>query len=254
MKQAIDQVIPVSVKRRDPGPTLRRPDPCFFLPTELHRGSRFHPRLQPPLARPAASRRAWNERGRCVRDVQTNQNSEDVIDVLYVQRVTQLEDERETQPADGDADQPVDRYLPDDLRRTIAEPGPSPHILRDPAADLLLTLFLAMLLNCRRRYEVKFKPRAGDKTVPVRKVMAQHIGHLITVRGIVTRVTDVKPQATTITYTCDQCGCEAYQEVKGRNFMPQVECMSRECRIANTKGRLLMQTRGSKFEKFQELR
>ena len=84
--------------------------------------------------------------------------------------------------------------------------------------------------------------------------MAQHVGHLITVRGIVTRVTDVKPQATTITYTCDQCGCEAYQEVKGRNFMPQNECLSRECRIANTKGRLLMQTRGSKFEKFQELR
>jgi len=36
--------------------------------------------------------------------------------------------------------------------------------------------------------------------------------------------------------------------------MPQGECQSRECRIANTKGRLMMQTRGSKFEKFQEMR
>jgi len=148
----------------------------------------------------------------------TLHQSEDVIDVLYVQRVTQLEDEREE--GEG-ADQPVDRYLPDDLRR---------------------------------RYEVRFSPRSDAKPLPIRKVLANCIGGLVTVRGIVTRVTDVKPQATTITYTCDQCGCEAYQEVKSRNFMPQTECSSRECQIATTKGRLLMQTRGSKFEKFQELR
>lgn len=42
---------------------------------------------------------------------------------------------------------------------------------------------------------------------------ADSIGQLVTVRGIVTRATEVKPMMAVATYTCDQCGAETYQPV-----------------------------------------
>ena len=50
----------------------------------------------------------------------------------------------------------------------------------------------------------------------VRNVMASSIGKLVTVRGIVTRVTEVKPVMVVATYTCDQCGSESYQPVSSQ--------------------------------------
>ena len=47
----------------------------------------------------------------------------------------------------------------------------------------------------------------------MRNVKADNIGKLVTVRGIVTRATEVKPVMTVATYTCDQCGAESYQPV-----------------------------------------
>lgn len=49
----------------------------------------------------------------------------------------------------------------------------------------------------------------------VRKVLASSIGHLIQVRGVVSRTTEVKPLLRVATYTCDRCGAETYQ-VKAR--------------------------------------
>ena len=48
----------------------------------------------------------------------------------------------------------------------------------------------------------------------MRKVKADNIGKLVTVRGIVTRATEVKPLMSVATYTCDQCGSESYQPVR----------------------------------------
>ena len=48
----------------------------------------------------------------------------------------------------------------------------------------------------------------------MRKVKAGNIGKLVTVRGIVTRATDIKPLMSVATYTCDQCGSESYQPVR----------------------------------------
>ena len=36
------------------------------------------------------------------------------------------------------------------------------------------------------------------------------MGGLITVKGIVVRATEVKPELVVATYTCDVCGCENY--------------------------------------------
>lgn len=112
---------------------------------------------------------------------------------------------------------------------------------------------------------------------------AESIGKLVSVRGIVTRATEVKPMMAVATYTCDQCGAETYQpvrlflfilihfefdadvyqealmrhfipQIQSPSFMPLIMCPSQECVTNKSGGRLYLQTRGSKFVKFQELR
>ena len=105
-----------------------------------------------------------------------------------------------------------------------------------------------------RRYEVYFKSQNNDKIVPIRDVKAAHVGKLVNVRGIVTRATEVKPMMQVATYTCDQCGAETFQPVASTSFMPVINCPGEECRVNRSGGRLTLQTRGSKFVKFQELK
>uniref|UniRef100_A0AAQ5XWZ1 DNA replication licensing factor MCM7 n=1 Tax=Amphiprion ocellaris TaxID=80972 RepID=A0AAQ5XWZ1_AMPOC len=105
-----------------------------------------------------------------------------------------------------------------------------------------------------RRFELYFKPPSTSKPKVVRDIRAESIGHLVTVRGIVTRATEVKPMMAVATYTCDQCGAETYQPIQSPSFMPLIMCPSQECVTNKSGGRLYLQTRGSKFVKFQELR
>ncbi|XP_015195785.2 DNA replication licensing factor MCM7 isoform X1 [Lepisosteus oculatus] len=105
-----------------------------------------------------------------------------------------------------------------------------------------------------RRFEVYFKPPSTMKPRGVRDVKADSIGKLVTVRGIVTRTTEVKPMMVVATYTCDQCGAETYQPIQSSSFMPIIMCPSQDCVTNKSGGRLYLQTRGSKFIKFQELR
>ncbi|CAL8094133.1 unnamed protein product [Calicophoron daubneyi] len=107
-----------------------------------------------------------------------------------------------------------------------------------------------------RRFEVYFSGRSDRKPMSVRSVLAASIGHLIQVRGIVTRATEVKPLITIATYTCNRCGAETYQEITNPTFMPLTLCGTAACKNAGPGGggRLHLQTRGSKFLKFQEIR
>lgn len=88
----------------------------------------------------------------------------------------------------------------------------------------------------------------------LRTVRSNHIGQLVTIRAMVARCSDVKPLAKVVTYTCEECGYETYQEVTGRTFMPIDKCKSPVCAQYNSNSKLLMQSRGSKFSKFQELK
>ena len=72
--------------------------------------------------------------------------------------------------------------------------------------------------------------------------------------GIITRATEVKPMMQVATYTCDQCGAETYQTITSTAFMPLLMCPAEDCRVNKSGGRLHLQTRGSKFVKFQELK
>ncbi|KAL4783988.1 MCM2/3/5 family-domain-containing protein [Aspergillus varians] len=112
-----------------------------------------------------------------------------------------------------------------------------------------------------RRYLLHFKPLTpsgsstdASKALAVRNVRAEHLGSLITVRGITTRVSDVKPAVQINAYTCDRCGSEVFQPVTTKQFLPMTECESPECRENNTKGQLFLSTRASKFIPFQEVK
>ncbi|KAL6450565.1 LOW QUALITY PROTEIN: MCM7 DNA replication licensing factor MCM7 [Candida maltosa Xu316] len=111
-----------------------------------------------------------------------------------------------------------------------------------------------------RRYCLYFAPLTGDdgddstKALSVRQTKGKFVGHYITVRGIVTRVSDVKPSALVIAYTCDKCGYEIFQEVNSKTFTPLTECNSPSCVNDNNKGQLFMSTRASKFSAFQEVK
>ncbi|KAJ2519277.1 DNA replication licensing factor MCM7 [Coemansia sp. RSA 1939] len=105
-----------------------------------------------------------------------------------------------------------------------------------------------------RRYTVKFIARAAQKAQAVREVGASQIGRLVTVRGIVTRVSEVRPAMVVAAYLCDACGSEVFQEVKTRQFMPLSQCQSARCVGNRSRGKLHKQTRGSRFVRFQEVK
>lgn len=65
-------------------------------------------------------------------------------------------------------------------------------------------------------------------------------------------MTEVKPLLMVVTYTCENCGHEIYQEVTSRTFNPLVTCPSPQCKLNSSPGKLQMQSRGSKFLKYQE--
>ncbi|KAK4192780.1 DNA replication licensing factor mcm7 [Podospora australis] len=110
-----------------------------------------------------------------------------------------------------------------------------------------------------RRYTLVFKPRTSltnqdTKALSVRQVRGDHLGHLITIRGIATRVSDVKPVVQVSAYTCDRCGCEIFQPVTDKQFGPLTACPSQDCKDNQAKGQLYPSSRASKFLPFQEVK
>ncbi|AFN83691.1 DNA replication licensing factor Mcm7 [Encephalitozoon romaleae SJ-2008] len=102
-----------------------------------------------------------------------------------------------------------------------------------------------------RRYSLVLKPRRNTKVYSVRELRSMHIGSLVRVSGIVTKVSQVKPSIKVATYICENCGAETYQQVDGDVFDLLEECGSEKCRIRNVRGTLILVTRGSKFIKHQ---
>lgn len=105
-----------------------------------------------------------------------------------------------------------------------------------------------------RRFEVQIIPSHMESPRNLREVQASEIGHVLKLKGMVVRVTDVKPCITLSTYACEVCGSEIFQSVSGTQYMPYDQCPSQRCKDNKSKGRLIMLNRGSVFVKYQELR
>ncbi|PSR77613.1 hypothetical protein PHLCEN_2v7803 [Hermanssonia centrifuga] len=88
-----------------------------------------------------------------------------------------------------------------------------------------------------------------------RNVKGADLGKLITVRGIVTRVSEVKPLLLVNAYTCDVCGSETFQDISHKQFTPIADCQNEnECKKNGIRGSLHMQTRACRFSPFQEVK
>lgn len=161
---------------------------------------------------------------------------DDVLDVILHQR--RLRNTRLQQESNEEFNQ---------LREGFTQPEDGGDV-ENPADP---NLFPAKLT---RRYCLYFVPLSNSKSLSVRQTKGKYVGHYITVRGIVTRVSDVKPSALVIAYTCDKCGYEIFQEVNSKVFTPLTECSSPSCVNDNNKGQLFMSTRASKFSAFQEVK
>jgi DNA replication licensing factor MCM7 len=81
------------------------------------------------------------------------------------------------------------------------------------------------------------------KLLPLRTVNSDFIGALVSVRGIVTRTSDIKPCMTCCSYICDVCGFELYQTIPGKTFLPLIECPGSICQRNQTRGKLFVQVR-----------
>ena len=89
----------------------------------------------------------------------------------------------------------------------------------------------------------------------VRDVKGADLGRLITVRGIVTRVSEVKPLLRVNAYTCDSCGSETFQDITKKDFQPIFDCQNEDsCKKNGIRGTLHMQTRACRFSPFQEVK
>ncbi|KAK8693776.1 hypothetical protein V6N13_071345 [Hibiscus sabdariffa] len=109
-----------------------------------------------------------------------------------------------------------------------------------------------MPLEIKRYFEVYIRAPSKGRPFTIREVKASYIGQLVRISGIVTRCSDVKPLMQVVVYTCEECGCEIYQDVTARVFMLLYQCPSIRCSTNKTKGNLIHQLRASKFLKFQE--
>ncbi|ODQ66728.1 MCM-domain-containing protein [Nadsonia fulvescens var. elongata DSM 6958] len=171
---------------------------------------------------------------------------DDVIDVIVHQR--RQRNERAQQDLDT-------------AQNNMAGAGPNGVVDVAAANTVLNDKNNAFPAQLTRRYCIYFKPlnadpdfRGKNKALAVRDMRGSLLGNLVTLRGIVTRVSDVKPMVQVNAYTCDKCGSEIFQEVSSKQFMPLIECVSPECSFNNSKGKLYMSTRASKFVPFQDVK
>lgn len=103
-----------------------------------------------------------------------------------------------------------------------------------------------------RNYDVYFIPTGGS--ISLKELKSCYIGKLVKIRGIITKVTEVKPSAKVLTYVCESCGSEIYQQIFNDAFDLLEDCPSEKCKIKNTKGVLHLQTRGCKFTRYQGIK
>lgn len=102
--------------------------------------------------------------------------------------------------------------------------------------------------------EITFKALSTQEPMSISEIKSASIGKLVSLRAIVLLCGKVEPLIEVATYTCDLCGAHVYQLVKEASYMPIFYCRSNECvSPEKVKGRLYLQTRGSKFVKHQVL-
>jgi DNA replication licensing factor MCM7 len=168
---------------------------------------------------------------------ENNMNREDCMDILVRQRKEMLAQNSAATAAAANADGGI---------------ANDPEAHNNTNAIATADTFPSDLM---RRYELRIVPRTRVNSVySLRMIRSNSIGKLVTIKGMITRCSDVKPHCEVCTYACDRCGFEIYQEIKGKSFNPMRFCLAPGCTGTAAEETLYPQTRGSKFTKFQEIK
>lgn len=131
------------------------------------------------------------------------------------------------------------------------------HELKKQNNDFNIDIDSPFPAQLSRRYELYIIPPNFNDPIHIKKmrdIKSQYVGHLVSVRGVVTRVTDVQPLVQVVTYICQVCGYESYQTINDKTFQPLTVCPSPACKQNESIGKLHQQTRGSKFVRYQIVR
>eukprot|EP00172_Hildenbrandia_rubra_P001443 Plantae.Rhodophyta-Hildenbrandia_rubra.ctg19878.p1 GENE.Plantae.Rhodophyta-Hildenbrandia_rubra.ctg19878~~Plantae.Rhodophyta-Hildenbrandia_rubra.ctg19878.p1 ORF type:complete len:801 (-),score=178.83 Plantae.Rhodophyta-Hildenbrandia_rubra.ctg19878:266-2668(-) len=159
-------------------------------------------------------------------------------------RIAVLRETRRQREQEYRRNQASAENMPDTANENVnqpAAPGADPRNLIPPEAT--------------RMYQTLLIPAPSEKTIPIRHVRAEHVGRLVTITGIVTRVTEVKPRVSVAAYQCNKCGFEIFQQVPGRNFMPVTTCPAPEhAGRHGTAAQVTPNYAATKYVKFQELK
>lgn len=187
----------------------------------------------------------------------------DTIDILQEQRAAQQE-ARNAERANDNANPGEQGGIMNDaaMQNNNATPGGAaedfpPILMRRYELRILPVGRYGSLFPFENQHHAKKSDLEKTMSgVSLRYVRSRSMGRLVTIRGMIVRASDVKPQCVVATYTCDACGAEVYQVVNHkREFLPQRVCPSQECQQNGGKmDTLHLQTRGSMFVKFQELK
>ena len=73
-------------------------------------------------------------------------------------------------------------------------------------------------------------PNGKQNVERLRDIKSNSIGALVSIKGIVTKASDVKPCIQVAVFACDVCGFEVYQVINSREFTPLVECPGSKCK------------------------
>jgi DNA replication licensing factor MCM7 len=98
------------------------------------------------------------------------------------------------------------------------------------------------------------KPLKSGNLLAICKINSFYIGHLVTVKEIVTCVSDVKPFLLVAGYLYKIYGNEVFQEVTKKNYILLMMYLSEKCQKNNIKEKLYMQTYTCKFVPFQKIK
>eukprot|EP00397_Hematodinium_sp_SG-2012_P007465 GEMP01007511.1.p1 GENE.GEMP01007511.1~~GEMP01007511.1.p1 ORF type:complete len:652 (+),score=166.07 GEMP01007511.1:75-2030(+) len=103
-----------------------------------------------------------------------------------------------------------------------------------------------------QNFDVRFTSDTVAR-VPLREIRGCNLGGLITLEGVVTKMTMVKPRVQIVAYHCHVCNGELFQVVEGDSYKPLSECKTPAC-VSNKTSKLEQKLRGSKFTRFQEIK